>query len=248
MNKLTSTTSGKTVLITGATSGIGLALYNLYIHLGYQVITCGRDKQKLAQLTPQARKKLVFDVNDINQVAKAAEQLIHIDLLILNAGTCLYINNAKEFDGASFREVINTNLVAMGTLLEKFLPMVPAGGHLALISSSATILPFSRAEAYGASKAGVDYLANSLRGDLVGEHIGVSLIHPGFVKTPLTDKNNFSMPFLLTAEQAAQRIYQGIKRRKKYVHFPKRLTLLLRLLAFLPQSLCHSLLRKDKKQ
>ncbi len=243
-NKNTNITA-KTVLITGASSGIGLALYHQYIKLGYQVITCARDKNKLVQLTPQACLKLAFDVNDVNAIAKAAEQIPHIDLLILNAGTCLYIDNAKRFDGESFREVINTNLVAMGALLENFLPLVNAGGQIAFISSSATILPFSRAEAYGASKAGIDYLANSLRGDLVEDYIDVSLIHPGFVKTPLTDKNNFAMPFILTAEQAAERIYKGIKQRKKYVHFPKRLTLLLKLLAFLPQSLCNAILSKD---
>lgn len=244
MNNSNEGTIKKTVLITGATSGIGLALYQQYIDLGYQVIACGRNKAKLKRLTPKATMQLAFDVNDIDSVAQQAKQVIHIDVLILNAGTCLYIEQAKQFNGASFREVINTNLLAMGALLENFLPKVPAGGQMAFISSSATILPFSRAEAYGASKAGLDYLANSLRGDLLGEHIDVCLVHPGFIKTPLTDKNNFSMPFLLTAEQAAQRIYQGLKRRKHYVHFPKRLILLLKLLALLPQSLCNSLLGK----
>ncbi len=245
MNKEGTKVPSKVVVITGATSGIGLALYKLYSEQGYEVITCGRNKEKLKALTPKASKTLTFDVNDSNAVALAAKEVKHIDLLILNAGTCLYIDDAKQFDGEIFREVINTNLLALGALLENFLPLVNSGGQLAFISSSATILPFSRAEAYGASKAGIDYLANSLRGDLAKDHIEVTLIHPGFVKTPLTDKNNFSMPFLLTAEQASQRIYQGINQRKKYLHFPKRLTMLLKLLAFLPQSLCNSILSKD---
>ncbi len=245
MNKEGTKVPSKVVVITGATSGIGLALYKLYSEQGYEVITCGRNKEKLKALTPKASKTLTFDVNDSNAVALAAKEVKHIDLLILNAGTCLYIDDAKQFDGEIFREVINTNLLALGALLENFLPLVNSGGQLAFISSSATILPFSRAEAYGASKAGIDYLANSLRGDLAKYHIEVTLIHPGFVKTPLTDKNNFSMPFLLTAEQASQRIYQGINQRKKYLHFPKRLTMLLKLLAFLPQSLCNSILSKD---
>ena len=245
MTKANDNPRAKTVLITGASSGIGLALYKQYSGLGYQVVTCGRDKEKLVQLTPLAAQWLVFDVNDINAAANAAEQVVHIDILILNAGTCLYIDNAKQFNGNHFREVINTNLLAMGALLENFLPKVPAGGQVAFVSSSASLFPFSRAEAYGASKAGVDYLANSLRTDLVSEYIDVCLIHPGFIKTPLTDKNDFSMPFLLTAEQAAQRIYQGIKQRKHYLHFPKRLTLLLKLIAYLPQSLGNYLLNKD---
>ena len=241
MNNLSHEDSSKVVLITGSTSGIGLALYKQYINIGYQVIACGRDKTKLDELNPRAKIKLVFDVNDIDAVAKAATQVVHIDLLILNAGTCLYIEHAKQFNGDSFREVINTNLMSMGGLLEAFLPKLTAGSQLAFISSSATIMPFSRAEAYGASKAGLDYLANSLRIDLATEHIGVSLIHPGFIKTPLTDKNNFSMPFLLTAEQAAQRIFRGLRKKKNYIHFPKRLTLTLKLLSLLPQSLCNSL-------
>jgi len=248
MNNFNKSEAGKVVLITGSSSGIGLALYQQYIDLGYQVIACGRNKKKLEQLNPQAKTKLVFDINDINGVAAVAKQVPFIDILILNAGTCIYIDNVKQFDGDSYREVINTNLVSMGALLESFLPKLSAGSQLAFISSSATIMPFSRAEAYGASKAGLDYLANSLRMDLAREHISVSLIHPGFIKTPLTDKNNFSMPFLLSAEQAAKRISLGIHKRKNYIHFPKRLTVTLKLLALLPQSLCNSLFSVANKK
>lgn len=235
----------KTVLITGASSGIGLALYNHYISLGYNVICCGRDTSKLEKLNTNAQAKLAFDVNDIDSVNEAAKTIKAIDILILNAGTCEYIDDAKNFNGQAFRNVISTNLLSMGVLLESFLPKVKRGGQLAFVSSSATILPFPRAEAYGASKAGVDYLANSLRSDLKKDGINVCLIHPGFVKTPLTDKNTFSMPFIITPEQAAVRIYKGLKQNKQYVHFPKRLTLLLKFLSFFPQKLSNSLLAKD---
>ena len=113
---------------------------------------------------------------------------------------------------------------------------------MVFVSSSATILPFPRSEAYGASKAGMDYLAKSLRLDLAANDISVTLVHPGFIKTPLTDKNDFSMPFLLTSEEAAQRIVKGIKGQKNYIHFPKRLTLLLKLFSLLPSSLWQSLI------
>ena len=119
------------------------------------------------------------------------------------------------------------------------------GGQVVFVSSSATILPFPRSEAYGASKAGMDYLANSLRLDLAEHEIDVTLVHPGFVSTPLTDKNNFAMPFILTSEQAANRMLVGIEKRKKYLHFPKRLTLIMKLFSLLPSSLWQSLMTKN---
>ncbi len=224
----------KTVLITGATSGIGLALFKQYQQQGAQVIACGRNKEQLQKITDTAFKTLQFDITDQHQIRDKAALVESIDVLILNAGTCRYIDDAKQFDGELFADVIQTNLVAVGWLLAAFLPKMKAGGQIVFISSSATLLPFPRAEAYGASKAGLDYLAKSLRLDLAQHAIGVTLVHPGFIKTPLTDKNDFQMPFLLTPEEAAQRIYQGVLAKKYYLHFPKRLTLWLKLFSLLP--------------
>lgn len=236
--------SNKTVLITGATSGIGLALFKYYVQQGFKVVACGRNKQQLALLEQDALCTLAFDINNEDDIALASQSIADIDILILNAGHCLYIDNAKQFDGQLFKQIINTNLVSAGTILQYFLPKVSSGGQLAFVSSSATLLPFPRTEAYGASKAGLDYLANSLRLDLAHEEIGVTLIHPGFVKTPLTDKNDFNMPFLITTEQAAERIFKAIKQKKHYAHFPKRLTVLLKCIALLPHSAIQSLFSK----
>ena len=148
---------------------------------------------------------------------------------------------------ALFASVIATNLQSLGYLLEHFLPKVTDGGQVVFVSSSATLLPFPRAEAYGASKAGIDYLAKTLRLDLKSENIDVTLIHPGFIKTPLTDKNDFPMPFLLSSQQAASRIYQGVSARKSYLHFPKRLTLTLKLLALFPDFVWQSIILRSNK-
>jgi len=245
--------SSPTILITGATSGIGESLLHHYCAKGYQVIACGRNQQKLNQLADSYANVLpvAFDITDHEQVSQAANKISeipNIDILMLNAGDCRYIDNAKAFDGQLFADVIATNLQSLGFLLEHFLPKVAAGGQVVFVSSSATLLPFPRAEAYGASKAGMDYLAKCLRLDLAAENITVTLIHPGFIKTPLTDKNNFAMPFLLSSQQAADRIYQGVSARKSYLHFPKRLTLMLKLLALLPDFIWQNIaLRNEKK-
>jgi short-subunit dehydrogenase len=227
----------RTVLITGATSGIGLALYEKYASQGDNVIACGRNKDKLDKLCSKAYKTVVFDMTYPDEIASVSLDIADIDILILNAGDCRYIDDAKRFDGKLFSEIISTNLSSLGALLQYFLPLVNKGGQVVFVSSSATIMPFPRSEAYGASKAGMDYLANSLRLDLVCEDIGVTLVHPGFIKTPLTDKNTFEMPFLLSSEEAASRIFTGVNRRSKYLHFPKRLTVILKLFSLLPSSL-----------
>lgn len=243
----------RTILITGATSGIGESLLHHYLANDYQVIACGRNKAKLKQLADSHADVIpvAFDMTDSEQIKAAAaelKQIARIDILMFNAGDCRYIDNAKAFDGELFASVIATNLQSLGYLLQYFLPKVDAGGQVVFISSSATLLPFPRAEAYGASKAGIDYLANSLRIDLKAQDIAVTLVHPGFIKTPLTDKNDFSMPFLLSSQQAASRIYQGVSAKKSYLHFPKRLTLLLKLLALFPDVVWQSIALKSEKK
>jgi NADP-dependent 3-hydroxy acid dehydrogenase YdfG len=239
-------TAAKTVLITGATSGIGEALFAEYVQQGNNVIACGRNTEQLKTLENKALKTLAFDITKQAEINEIANEVPPLDILILNAGNCRYIDNAKQFDGDLFADVITTNLLSLGWLLEALLNKVKAGGQVVFISSSATIIPFPRSEAYGASKAGMDYLANSLRLDLVHENIGVTLVHPGFIKTPLTDKNDFSMPFLLTSKEAAKRIITGVNTKTKYLHFPKRLTLLLKIFSFLPSPLWQTLILRKQ--
>ncbi|MGI2174603.1 SDR family NAD(P)-dependent oxidoreductase [Shewanella ulleungensis] len=244
------TAKSPAVLITGASSGIGLALAEHYLAKGMQVIACGRNRealQSISGVTP-----LEFDITDSAQVQVAATKLKQLLLdnhwqlqqVILNAGSCEYIDDALHFDSALFARVINTNVVAMGYCLEHFLPLLGRGTQLGLMSSSATYLPFPRAEAYGASKAAISYLGRSLRVDLAEHDIGVSVICPGFVKTPLTDKNDFAMPMQITAKQAAVAIFNGMQNQRKEIHFPGKFTWLLKLASLLPESLLVSLLAK----
>ena len=239
--------ANKRILITGATSGIGHSLFEQYSELGEQVIACGRNQLQLQKMQKLTYKTCAFDITIKSEIAAYAESIESLDILILNAGNCRYIDNAKQFDGGLFADVVTTNLISLGWLLEYFLPKVKPGGQVVFISSSATIVPFPRSEAYGASKAGIDYLAKSLRLDLAKEEIDVTLVHPGFIKTPLTDKNDFTMPFLLTSEVAATKIINAVNQRKKYTHFPKRLTLLLKFFSFLPASIWQKIILRDQK-
>jgi short-subunit dehydrogenase len=235
----------RTVLITGATSGIGLALFEKYAKNGDNVIACGRNQESLDSLSSRAHKTLSFDITKPRQVMTAAQDINELDILILNAGDCRYIDDVLNFDGPSFTHTVSTNLASLGALLQYFLPKVKKGGQLVFVSSSVTILPFQRSEAYGASKAGMDYLANSIRLDLLKHNIDVTLVHPGFVSTPLTDKNDFKMPFILTTDDAATRMIHGIDKRKKYLHFPKRLTYIMRLFSWLPSSIWQSFISRN---
>lgn len=224
------------ILITGASSGIGRALALHYANAGYQVWAGGRSMEKLQQLCEQHQNilPLLCDITDFDAVKASASQLPPLDILLLNAGTCEYIDNAKQFDGALFERVINANLISIGYCLEAWLPRVKQGGNLAITSSSASFLPLPRAEAYGASKAAATYLARTLSIDMKKDNIHVSVIHPGFVKTPLTDKNDFSMPFLTSPEKAADIIFKGINNNKNEIHFPRIFTWLLKAFALLP--------------
>ena len=226
----------KTILITGASSGIGLALAIHYAKKHYRVIACGRNQQRLNTLAALHVniETLVFDVTDKAAVAERCEALDSLDIVVLNAGDCLYVDDAVEFDGDLFEQVVQTNLVGCGYLLAHLTGKLAEGGQLVFVGSSVTFLPLPRAEAYGASKAGLAYLAESLAVDLYPQNIAVSLVSPGFVKTPLTAKNDFAMPFLLSADEAAIRIAKGVERRKAHIAFPKRLTWPMRLLRLLP--------------
>lgn len=234
-----------TVLITGASSGIGLALTRHYQSLGKTVIACGRSETKLESLFAgnDNTQTLSFDVTNKQQVKDQTSQLAHIDTLILNAGDCEYFDSVMPFDSDKFERMIKVNVLSMGYCLEALLDKINPGGQLVIVSSSATLAPFSKAQGYGSAKAACSYLAKSLSVDLAEHNIAVTLVEPGFVKTPLTDKNTFAMPFLVSAEQAASIMVKAIARRKSLVRFPRSLMVMLHLLALLPINMLTKLVK-----
>lgn len=231
----------KTVLITGATSGIGKQMALDYAGNGWKVIACGRNADTLANLSSiENIESLKFDITNSQEIAEIGKTHAEaLDLVILNAGTCEYIDDVTNFDTDLFKRVINSNVIGTADCAAAFIPHIKAGGQLAFIGSSASFLPFARAEAYGASKAAVAYLAQSIAVDLAPQSIDVSLVSPGFVSTPLTDKNDFSMPMKITVQQASDEIRHGLSKRKKHIKTPRLFTTILGLLGQLPHSIQH---------
>ena len=226
------------VLITGATSGIGRQLALDYHHDGHQVWALGRNQTALDELSSEGMQAVRLDLEDRSTTLNWFATMTPVDLAILNAGSCEYIN-LPDFDSALVSRVMRANVESMAVCIEGVLPLLRQGErpHLVGVGSSAAYVPLSRAEAYGASKAAIEYMIRTLRIDLYPEQINVSLVCPGFVKTPLTDRNDFSMPFRLSVEDASKRIRRGIEKRQLEIHFPKRFTFILKALSLIPESL-----------
>ncbi|HEY9041690.1 MAG TPA: SDR family NAD(P)-dependent oxidoreductase, partial [Rheinheimera sp.] len=150
---------------------------------------------------------------------------------------------------AAFDRTFAINFHAVVSSTKYFLPLLQASltPKLAIVSSMAHFFPFTKAQAYGASKAATSYFADSLRLDLAGSGISVHLIEPGFVDTPLTQKNDFAMPFLLPVQEAAKRVYNGLQQGKTRLRFPLRLSLLLKTLSMLPYGLRNSVAQRMKQ-
>ena len=228
--------------LTGASSGIGAVLAQRLLEQGHQVALGARRADSLAALATRYPGQVLLAVGDVSQpeqVARMVEQIEQawgaLDLVILNAGTCEYLEPG-QFDPALVERVIRTNVLGTSQCLAAALPLLRRGQqpHLVVMGSSVGWLALPRAGAYGASKAALRYLVESLRIDLAHENIAVTLVSPGFVDTPLTRRNDFPMPQLWSAERAADHIVARLPRRPLEITFPATFTLVLRLLGAMP--------------
>lgn len=224
-----------TILITGATSGLGEALAVEAAANGHKVIACGRNAEKLAQLQANANiTALQFDATDEAQT-RAVLADVKCDIAVLNAGTCEYVD-IRHVEPDMFRRVFDINVFGAINVVSALLPNLREGNKLVFVDSMARLLPFTRSQAYGASKAALHYACKSFEVDLKSKGIAVQSMSPGFVKTPLTEKNDFPMPMAISAEKAAQYMLKGIQRNKSSVYFPRRFGAIIRFLHMLPES------------
>lgn len=243
------------VWITGASQGIGKALALAYAGSGKTVAISARSADKLQQVVDEAASltgrifALPCDVTDKAQVSACLEQLIEDeklpDRVILNAGTHQPMP-AHEFSAGTVQKLIDVNLMGTAIPLEVLLPhyLSQKKGQLAIVASVAGYRGLPTASAYGASKAALINLAESLRAELYHSGVDIRLINPGFVKTPLTDKNDFDMPFLISAEEAAQAMIKGLAGKHFEVVFPTRMALAMSLLKWLPDRIFFPLINR----
>ena len=223
----------KTMLITGATSGIGKALAEHAAKSGYRVIACGRNSEVLNEL--QSQYDIIPCEFDVTNADDCREALCNkeYDIAILNAGTCEYVE-IDEFEPAMFRRVFEPNFFGVVNCVDALRATFKEGQQLVIVDSMARLFPFTRTEAYGASKAALHYFTKSLEVDLYDKGVRVQAVSPGFVETPLTEKNDFDMPMKITAQEAAEALLNGIEKKKPTIFFPTGFGLIMRFLHILP--------------
>jgi short-subunit dehydrogenase len=246
---------GRVVWITGASSGIGRDLALTLARSNDRVAASARSKDDLEALAAEAGvldgsiDVFPCDVTDAEATAatvKAIEAALGpIDVAVLGAGTHQPVK-AAEFKAKVLEKLVQVNLLGVGNCLEPLIGTMMArrAGRIAIVSSVAGYRGLPTAAYYGATKAALINLAEALKFDLDQAGIRIQLINPGFVDTPLTAKNDFPMPFLITTEAAAARIASGLDSNRFEITFPWRFTYLMKLLRLLPYRLYFPLVRR----
>ena len=241
---------GKRVWLVGASSGIGQALAQALHARGAHVIVSARSASTLQAFadTHTGSTALPLDVSDPAAVLAACEQVTAggpIDLMCYCAGH-YHAMRATEVDTADLLHHQAVNVTGALYLLEPLIRTMrhQGHGHLSFISSVAGFRGLPKSLAYGPTKAALINLAETLYLDLQPHGLGVSVINPGFVATPLTAQNDFHMPALIQPEEAAEAIVRGWARGQFDIHFPKRFTRLLKLLRCLPYPLYFAAIRR----
>ena len=246
--------AGKRVWVIGASTGIGHACAMALAQAGAQVVVSARKIEGfkgMANIYP-----IALDVTDASSVQAAKDAMVsrllqherlggELDLVVYCAGH-YHAQRATDFDLPEMLRHQEVNYVGALQVLDAVLPLMlkQSQGHISLISSVAGWRGLPNGLAYGPTKAALTHLAETLYLDLQDRGIGVSVINPGFVATPLTAQNTFEMPALITADQAAQAILKGWSRGVFDIHFPKRLTLWLKAMRLLPYRMYFALVRR----
>lgn len=231
------------IFITGGTTGIGLALAKLYLEEGHRVGICARNISKFPMEIRNKYKQLScyeVDVTNREELYKAIHDFAptELDIVFANAGRSVgaktktpQFSVANEIIDINVKGVLNTFDIALEIMLPR------KKGHLVATASVAGFMGLPGAGAYSASKAAVLKLCESYSLDLKRRGIHVTAIAPGFIDTPLTQKNNHKMPFLMSAEKAAKLIKRAIEKKKVLYVFPFRMKMIVSILDKMPRSM-----------
>lgn len=240
----------KIIWITGAGKGIGRALALKMAKEGWTVAASARTEEDLTSLILESDTYRIhafpLDITDAaanQQVLSDIENRLGVlDLAVLNAGTHCPMT-AKTFDISIVRDLVETNLMGtvngLGALIPEFRRR--GRGRIAVVSSVAGYRGLPTSAAYGATKAALINMCEALKPELEQENVALTLINPGFVETPLTNENDFPMPFLVTSEEAAEAIYNGLIKEQFEIVFPWKFAVIMKCLRLLPNRLFFSL-------
>lgn len=241
---------GKTVWVVGASSGIGQATAHALHARGARVVVSARNAEALDSFARghAGALALPLDASDAAAVKTAAQTVLALGSLDLLMYCAAYYRElrATEFDLAEMLKHQQVNYTGALYLLDAVLPALlqRGSGHISLVGSVAGYRGLPKSLAYGPTKAALINLAETLHVDLKPSGVGVSIVNPGFVETPLTAQNQFSMPALITPVQAASEILAGWARGEFEIHFPKRFTRWMKTLRMLPYALYFPAIRK----
>ncbi|MBD1137068.1 SDR family NAD(P)-dependent oxidoreductase [Pelagibacterales bacterium SAG-MED49] len=245
----------KTIWITGGSTGIGRALAIKFASKGWNVAVSARRVELLNELSNSYEKISAFPL-DVTDKSKCKEVFNEIKKKFENIDICFFSTGTwnpkkeKDINVEQMEEVFKVNF--FGTVnsikaIEEYFRNKKSG-IITIVSSIAGYRGLPNSTGYGPSKSALNNLAESLYFDFKRYNVRVCLVSPGFIKTPMTDKNDFKMPFLKTPEYAANQIYNGLINKNIFeIHFPKALTITLKLLSFLPSKIYFSLIGRMTK-
>ena len=230
---------GARVWVTGASSGIGAALARELADRGASVAISARDAERLAEVSGGRMHVVPVDVTDRAATVAAGNAvrtaLGGLDVAVLNAGTWSRFH-VEQWDSQAFADQLQTNLMGTVHALEAVVPTMLENGRGRILgtASVAGYRGIPGGEAYGATKAALLNLFESLRGSLAPRGVVVQTLAPGFVRTPMTERNSFPMPFLISPEEAARAIVAGIEKDKAEVVFPVPMMLMMKAARLVP--------------
>ncbi len=247
---------GQRIWVVGGSTGIGRAVAAQLVEAGATVLVSARNATELQTLVaehsraaePNRVQAWPMDVTDAPAVALTTRSLLAegpLDLVLFCAGHYRAMRS-DQLDLEDMRRHMSINYLGAVNVVGAVLPaMIARGrGHISLVSSVAGFRGLPKGLAYGPTKAALTHLGETMYLDLAPRGIGVSVVHPGFVKTPLTAQNDFSMPALITPELAARDLLEGIAAGNFDIHFPRRFTFWMKLLRLLPYRAYFALVRR----